>query len=232
MHLPIKQRPYSSHAPNWRRAVGRKRCHLAGRSFSQATPFRLYLARVLRGAYLKKREERFPLSFSFIQLISSSSLLLSLHFRSYSLTLARRKPFAISPLPSISILFHDTFMYRMSNIRGNRILSVSLATFPRHSFAMRRLREVNFSYGCLPLSLQLSLSRMEFLRFRRTLCNTLYSRDEQGGGRKGLASIIDVLSLSVSCWYTGLLLWTVFVFRLSIWWSLLARLSSMASLFN
>lgn len=108
----------------------------------------------------------------------------------------------LSP-PPIPILFHDTFMYRMSNIRGNRILSVSLATFPRHSFAMRRLREVNFSYGCLPLSLQLSSSRMEFLRFRRTLCNTLYSRDEQGGGRKGrrkgLASIIDVLSLSVSC---------------------------------
>lgn len=185
MHLPIKQRPYSSHAPNWRRAVGRKRCHLpAGRSFSQATPFRLYLARVLRGAYLKKREERFPLSFSFIQLISSSSLLLSLHFRSYSLTLARRKPFAISPLslfPSYSTI-RSCIVCR---IYGNRILSVSLATFPRHSFAMRRLREVNFSYGCLPLSLQLSSSRMEFLRFRRTLCNTLYSRDEQGGGRDG-----------------------------------------------
>lgn len=142
MHLPIKQRPYSSHAPNWRRLVGRKRCHLpAGRSFSQATPFRLYLARVLRGAYLKKREERFPLSFSFIHLISSSSLLLSLHFRSYSLTLPRRKPSAISPpclLLLIPTLFHDTFVYRMS-IQGNRILSVSLATFPRHSFAMRRL---------------------------------------------------------------------------------------------
>lgn len=72
-----KQWPYSSHAANWRRAVSRKRCHLpAGRSFSQAAPFRLYLDRVLRGAYLKKREERFPLSFSFIHLVSSSSLLL------------------------------------------------------------------------------------------------------------------------------------------------------------
>lgn len=40
------------------------------------------------------------------------------------------------------------------------------------------LRGVNFSYGHPPLSLQLSSSRMEFLRFRRTLCNTLYSRDE------------------------------------------------------
>lgn len=191
MHLPIKQRPYSSHAPNWRRLVGRKRCHLpAGRSFSQATPFRLYLARVLRGAYLKKREERFPLSFSFIHLISSSSLLLSLHFRSYSLTLPRRKPSAISPplspLPYSHLIPRYVRVSYVDTGESNPLRHsghVSTAFFRDAS----PLRGVNFSYGHPPLSLQLSSSRMEFLRFRRTLCNTLYSRDEQGereGGRQ------------------------------------------------
>lgn len=131
MHLPIKQRPYSSHAPNWRRLVGRKRCHLpAGRSFSQATPFRLYLARVLRGAYLKKREERFPLSFSFIHLISSSSLLLSLHFRSYSLTLPRRKPSAISP-PASSSLFPPYSTIRSCIVCRYRGIESSPSLWPR-----------------------------------------------------------------------------------------------------
>lgn len=78
-----------------------------------------------------------------------------------------------------------TLVYRIS-ISRNRVLSVPLATFPRHSFAMRRLRGVNFSYYARPppLSFQLSSSRMEFLRFRRAFCSTLYSRDEQGGRRK------------------------------------------------
>lgn len=211
-----KQRPYSSHAANWRRAVSRKRCHLpAGRSFSQAAPFRLYLDRVLRGAYLKKREERFPLSFSFIHLVSSSSLLLFSQLFPHSCW-RNHSPSPPSTLfPSYSTI---RFVYRMSNIRGNRILSVSLATFPWHSFAMRRFREVNFSYG------RPSLSASNYLRrgwnsytFRRTLCNTLYSRDELGGREGRLASTIDVLSLSASSSYAGLLLWTVFVSRLSVW---------------
>lgn len=138
-------------------------------------------------------------------------------------SLLLKEPFAISPLHFAPILYSAIrFVYRMSNIRGNRILSVSLATFPWHSFAMRRFREVNFSYG------RPSLSASNYLRrgwnsytFRRTLCNTLYSRDELGGReeeREGrLASTIDVLSLSASSSYAGLLLWTVFVSRLSVW---------------
>lgn len=71
------------------------------------------------------------------------------------------------------------------------------------------LRGVNFSYGHPPLSLQLSSSRMEFLRFRRTLCNTLYSRDEQGereGGRQEGTAGFHNRCLSLS---PALIHWTI-----------------------
>lgn len=148
---------------SWKRRSSRRR----SASFSQATPFRLYLARVLRGAYLKKREERFPL-FSPLSSLSLSlrRLFSALHFQhifhSSYLHESHLLPFIFSLPPTSRRSIWQRFL-----------CLISFCTRAFFSDALPH-SEVNFSYSNLSLFCSHSISvvngistfrRIHFVRF-------------------------------------------------------------------